>query len=222
MKQKEKREAIKLRRDGLSYGIIAKQLGVSKSSVHVWTKDVELNLDKLSRLNGNKLNGGRKGNITCAKKARLQRAAWQDEGRNLATKGDVNHVMLCMLYWAEGRKSKNTLAVSNTDAALLKIVKGFVDDFFNPQPEEYTIRINCYVNNGLTAKEIEKYWLKTLSLPKTCLRSSLFKSGCDGDYRKNRHVYGVCSLSLHRTDIVQHIFGAIQEYAAVNKPEWLG
>jgi hypothetical protein len=32
-------------------------------------------------------------------------------------------------------------------------------------------------------------------------------------------LYGVCEL--HSTRVVQHIYGAIQEYAGFDKPAWL-
>jgi hypothetical protein len=34
-------------------------------------------------------------------------------------------------------------------------------------------------------------------------------------------LYGVCALELHSTRVVQHIYGAIQEYAGFDKPAWL-
>lgn len=38
---------------------------------------------------------------------------------------------------------------------------------------------------------------------------------------KNKLPYGVCSLVLHNTQAVQHIYGAIQGYAG-EEPGWLG
>ena len=38
----------------------------------------------------------------------------------------------------------------------------------------------------------------------------------------NKLPYGTCRLSVHSTAIVQHIYGAIQEYAGFDRPEWLG
>ena len=33
--------------------------------------------------------------------------------------------------------------------------------------------------------------------------------------------YGTARLALHSTFIVQSIYGAIQEYAGIDRPEWL-
>ncbi len=38
---------------------------------------------------------------------------------------------------------------------------------------------------------------------------------------KNKLPYGVVRLSVHRTSMVQQIYGAIQEYAGFEEPRWL-
>jgi hypothetical protein len=39
--------------------------------------------------------------------------------------------------------------------------------------------------------------------------------------RKNKLPYGTCRLVVHDTALVQSIYGAIQEYAGFERPEWL-
>jgi hypothetical protein len=40
--------------------------------------------------------------------------------------------------------------------------------------------------------------------------------------KRNRLPYGVCSLRILRsTSLVQHAFGAIQEYAGFEEPRWI-
>ncbi|HEU0248062.1 MAG TPA: hypothetical protein VFR38_13335 [Gaiellaceae bacterium] len=40
--------------------------------------------------------------------------------------------------------------------------------------------------------------------------------------RKNRLPYGTVRVCVHRTDVVQSIYGAIQEYAGFERQAWLG
>jgi hypothetical protein len=40
--------------------------------------------------------------------------------------------------------------------------------------------------------------------------------------RKGRLPYGTCRLVVCDTSVVQSIYGAIQEYAGFDRPEWLG
>ena len=38
---------------------------------------------------------------------------------------------------------------------------------------------------------------------------------------RNKLPYGVVTLNVHSTWMVQHIYGAIQEYAGFDEPAWL-
>lgn len=38
---------------------------------------------------------------------------------------------------------------------------------------------------------------------------------------KNKLPYGVCTLRSHNTWMLQHIYGAIQEYGSFEEPAWL-
>lgn len=86
------------------------------------------------------------------------------------------------------------------------------------------MRLNVYTSNGLSLAEIEDYWLKTLQLPGICLRGHTLNHTptSSSGMKRNRLPYGVCSVRLLRsTRIVQHIYGAIQEYAGFDEPRWL-
>jgi len=39
--------------------------------------------------------------------------------------------------------------------------------------------------------------------------------------RFNRLPYGTCKLVVHSTEIIQTIYGSIQEFAGFNRPAWL-
>jgi hypothetical protein len=39
--------------------------------------------------------------------------------------------------------------------------------------------------------------------------------------RRNTLPHGTCRLTVHSTVIVQHLYGAIQEYGGFDRPEWL-
>jgi len=72
-------------------------------------------------------------------------------------------------------------------------------------------------------EEIERFWLSTLRLPSSCLRKSTVNtySKYSQKKRKNMLPYGTCRVVVHRTSVVQHIYGAIQEYGGFDRPEWL-
>lgn len=70
-----------------------------------------------------------------------------------------------MLYWAEGSKSGNMMQFANTDPNMMKFFVEFVEDN-GVNKEDMTASVNCYLNNGLTLKQVEDFWLGTLGLPR--------------------------------------------------------
>ncbi len=83
--------------------------------------------------------------------------------------------------------------------------------------------LHVYLGNGLELNEIEDYWLNLLELPRSCLRGHCVNPlpTSSSGRKRNKLPYGVCNLSVHSTEIVQHIYGAIQEYGGFEEPRWL-
>jgi transcriptional regulator with XRE-family HTH domain len=224
MKAIEREQARALRREGQSIKEICRALGVSKSSVSVWVRDIVLTEAQIQILQERKAvktgqsNGGR---TNRAKFLRL-RQEYQLEGRVKAREGDPLHLAGCMLYWAEGRKSRNRLELGNSDADMLLFYILFLRRSLRVQDDSMHLSITCYTNNGITLEEIESYWLNLLNLPRTCLRKSQVNLQPKSSNQLGRKLmYGVCSICVESTQLVQHVLGAIQEYTGIDKPEWL-
>jgi hypothetical protein len=128
-----------------------------------------------------------------------------------------------MLYWAEGSKSRNCLKLANSDPRMQQFFRRFLTASLGIDPERIRVSLNVYTTNGLAIEEIERYWLDLLDLPRTCVRKhTLDHMPTSSSGRgKNKLPYGVCSLRVNSTWAVQHVFGAIQEYAGFEEPAWL-
>jgi len=130
----------------------------------------------------------------------------------------------CMLYWAEGSKQRNTLTFANSDVEMVRFFLTFLRDSFGVLPADCRVRLNVYTNCGLPLHEIERHWLRTLALPASSVRGHTLDSypTSSSGGKRNKLPYGVCSLTIARsTHLVQHIYGAIQEYAGFQEPRWL-
>ncbi len=200
-------------------------LGVSKSSVSLWVRDIELTTEQQEALKeGQKQYGAaHKGSKAVAAKYREIRRQYQEEGRAKAREGDPLHLAGCMLYRAEGTKTRNALEFGNSDPAMALFYVRFLRECLNIDGENITVRIRCYLGNGLTLKEIEDYWLNLLDLPRSCIRQAQVNQPPKSSQQRGRKLkYGVCVIERSNTRVVQHVFGAIQEYIGVDKPKWLG
>lgn len=226
----ERAEARRLRRDeAMPIKRIAARLGVSPSSVHAWTRDIELTPEQHHQnLVGPR--GPANPEAVAARAAtwrrrnRERRRQFQLEGRDRARIGDALHMAGCMLYWAEGAKNRNTASLTNSDVHMLVFFRRFLHTCFDVGPADITICLNVYLNNGMRIDQVERYWLQALDLPTTCLRGHTLNHmpTSSSGRKKDRLPYGVCKLSVLRsTWLVQHIFGAIQEYGTFEEPRWL-
>lgn len=224
MKHVERDEARRLRHEqGLSIKDIAQELHVSKSSVSVWVRDIQLTDEQLAALDyrhnnhANRRNGSR----AVAEKYRELRRKYQEEGRVKAHERDPLHIAGCMLYWGEGSKTKN-LELANSDPDLIQFYVKFLHESLCIPDNEISIRIYCYTNNGLALREIEDFWLRILHLPQACLRKAITNLRPRSSEQKGRKLkYGMCRVVVHKVCALHHVLGAIQEYTGIDKPEWL-
>ena len=227
-KLEERAKARELRRAGLPYKRIAAQLKVSVGSVHLWTKDIELTDEqKSANLRGprgpHNPEHVRKRAQAWAARCRRVRAESQEEGRTAARRGDPLHLAGCMLYWAEGSKRRNAVQFTNSDPHMIVFFRRFLVESLGLDPAEIHLSINVYTNNGMGIDEIERYWLDMLGLPQSSARHHVLNhtpTSSSGRAR-NKLPYGVARLTVHKTCVVQQIYGAIQEYGQFEEPAWL-
>jgi hypothetical protein len=72
-------------------------------------------------------------------------------------------------------------------------------------------------------KEIESYWLKNLNLPNKNLRKTIINNlpKSSKSVKVNKLEYGTARITVCKTEIVQEIFGAIQEFGNFTNEKWL-
>ena len=220
-KPREKAEARRLREmEGLPIKVIAKRLGVSPSSVHLWTSDIEISPEHSAR---NLKRSRTAFAATWAEVHRERRRAFQEEGRRRARSDDPLYRSGCMLFWAEGSKDRNQLKMCNSDPHMLAFFRRFLTESIQVDPGTIRIRLHVYLGNGLSLRQIEEYWLNALDLPRSCLRKHSINPlpTSSSGKKRNKLPYGVCTLTVNSTQVVQQIYGAIQEYAEFEEPKWL-
>jgi hypothetical protein len=211
--------------DGLSLGEIARALEIAPTTARRWTLDIEVTAAQLAQIDARRIQAAQQASDANAALSRLRRLAWQHEGRAKARQGDPLHQAGCLLYWAEGTKTRNTVELANSDVNLTHLFVRFLAECFRVGPQQLAFSLHVYTGNGLTIEEIETRWLGRLGLPRSCLRkhSINLRPAPSSGTKKNKLPYGVGTIRvLKSTWLVQHIYGAIQQYGAFEEPRWLG
>ena len=213
------------RERGESIKEIAAALGVSTSSVSYGVRDIVLTPEQLDvlRQRNPALNGQLVGQKVRAARAREQRLRAQDEGRRTARRGEPLHAAGCMLFWAEGSRHRNAVKFSNSDPAMMGFFIHFLRGYFDIAEDRFRVWCNLHADHLERQRAVEDFWLATQALPRACLTKSTVNVYSRATRRKRTNMlpYGTCRLTIHDTAVVQHIYGAIQEYAGFDREEWL-
>jgi hypothetical protein len=224
----EQARARELRAAGMPYRAIAEALGVSVNSAYRWTHDIPLTAEQRRRnlrgptgpLNPERV---RRHVAWWVAHCRERRAVCQAEGRATAREGDPLHLAGCMLYWAEGAKARTAIQFTNSDARMVLLFRRFLTDCLGVDRSTIRMSLNVYTNNGLSIEQIEVYWLELLDLPRSSIRKHALnhRPTSSSGRARNKLPYGVCTLTVSNSWMLQHIYGAIQEYGGFEEPAWL-
>jgi predicted transcriptional regulator len=213
--------ARRLRSEGRSIKSIARELHVAQSTASLWVRDVPLSpeqRERLDRLTDRQLAGLR----TQVQRAREARLEAQELGRMIARIDEPLHWAGCMLFWAEGSKNRNNVIFTNSDVGMMRFFLRFLRECYDVHDENVRLSINCFLGNGKSLAEIEAWWLERLELPPSCLRkATINRPSSASKFVRRPLVHGTARLAVGSTRMVQSIYGAIQEYAGIDRPEWL-
>ena len=224
-KPEERQAARQLRQQhGLSIKEIATKLGVARSSVSVWVRDIALTAQQQARLDDRNKHHPAQRNGSRANKAkhRKQREYYQQEGRLKAREGDMLHSWGCMLYWAEGNKARNMIAFSNSDVDMMRLFIRSLRESLCICDKDIRFRVNCYTDSKERQEEVVQYWCDALELAEEKTRTHSFNAKPISSKQTNdKLVWGVCRVEVYNTRAIQHIYGAIQEYVGVEKDNWI-
>jgi transcriptional regulator with XRE-family HTH domain len=227
MKTAERELARKLRREeGLPINEIARRVGVSKSSVSLWVRDIKLTAEQHEALQAMNpaYNRQLSGWLRVAERHRAKRIAAQESGRELARRREPLHLAGCMLYWGEGAKGPpNQVCFSNSDPEMARLFVRFLKTYFEIRDTDIRITCHLFADHVERQREVERYWLNVTGLPDASLRKSVVNLYSRSSKRKrvNKLPNGTCQVVLSRVHVLQSILGSIQEYAGFERPAWL-
>jgi len=107
---------------------------------------------------------------------------------------------------------------------MIRLFARFLRTCFSVPAQSCRLWCNLFADHAARVRELEDFWLAVAGLPRSCLARTTVNrySGYTKRKRTNKLPYGTCRLTVHSTEIVQVLYGSIQELAGVEHPEWLG
>lgn len=212
-----KKEAIRLRKMGLSYFEINNRLSVPKSTLSGWVKGIKLSNSQKQRLFLKGVEARKKGSAALMK-SRVTRTA-EIIKRASEEIGPLNDKSLMLigitLYWAEGSKQwkgniSKGVVFNNSDPKMVQVFLKWLKECLNISDDRIVFEIYIHKSHKKTIKELVSYWSRVTKFPEINFKKIYFKKNKIHTIRRNRGLdySGVLRISVRKsTDLSREIAG---------------
>lgn len=214
-KLEEKNLAMNLRREGLSYKEISKKVTVSKSTLSLWCRDIELTNLQKARLQNNKESGQHKGSLVAADNKRIRRheltkKIYEEAVIEIGSLNKRDRFLTGLsLYVGEGYKKESSIGFTNSDSKLITFMMMWFKEFCQIPEEKF--RGAIWIHDNLDKGTALEYWstlsgIPTIQFHKTYVSKN---KNASNKIRKNIHPYGIFSIRISDSFQQRKILGWI-------------
>jgi hypothetical protein len=198
----EREQARRLRASGLPMAEIAARLGVSRSSVSLWARDVPFEPHPRGT-------GGRRrapNALQRRKQAEIDRLL--AEGRDRLGRLSEREFLVAgvALYAGEGSKGDGRLRFANSDPRMVAFFCSWLRRFF--EVDESRLRVHLYLHQGLDLAASIAYWSALTGIPATQFLKP-YRAVPDPSIRHAKHVHGCVSIGYSCSATHRSIMGLV-------------
>lgn len=186
----EKERAIELRKKGLSYKDIQKEVKVAKSSLSLWLKDTPLTQKEKAALKNRLDSNISRGRIKASASNRAKRLEREKARLPLIQKEFISFSSETLfhlgvgLYWAEGAKNSGTVMFINTDVEMVRVILSWIERY--TEYNRSMLRYRLYIHKPYAHENCEGKWAEALHVSLTNFTKTSYKPTNKGvKYRKN-------------------------------------
>jgi len=217
----KKLRAARLRRRGKTYGEIAQNIKISKSTAYDWTRQIKLSKNARIKIERKLKEAFRKGftaynkmygKIRSYEAAKIRRNIEEKSSKEIK-RLSLNDLKLIgsALYWAEGNKKHRWhLRFGNSDPEIVRVIMQFFREVCKIPNKKIRARIHVYP--GIVQKKALNFWSRITKLPKrNFYKPQMQISRASKNKRaKNTLPYGTLHLVAGNTEITSMVKGWIQ------------
>ena len=180
---------------------IATTLGVSKSSVSLWVRDIPFEVRR-------RRSGPRRPHAQhLAKLAEIARCDAEGAER-IGTLSDAAFLAAGVaLYAGEGAKRDGRVLFANTDAAMVTFFCSWLRRFF--VVDEQRLRVRVYLHDGLDLDVAEAFWAQVTGVPRVQFRAP-YRAKADPTIRVAKHEHGCVYVGYSCSHTHREIMGLVR------------
>lgn len=202
-----KKEAIKLRKRGLSYNEIRKKIPVAKSTLSLWLKSVPLKEEHRKRLYTKQIEILARGPQSQKERRKREVDAIIEGAKkeiSFPLSKEAYQLFGVAIYWSEGSKTKH-FEVTNSDPRLIAFMVEWFRTIFNISSKQMKAHLNIYKQQD--EKKLKRFWSELTGIPVGNFGKSFIKPPNKG-YKKNTLYYGTIKVRIAcGTDMRHKVFG---------------
>jgi predicted transcriptional regulator len=209
MKLIEKNIAIELRHRGYAINKIASEIGVAKSSVSLWVRNVKLTNEQTENLKSLPFTTSA---IENRRRSRLKNEFEKRQSIISTAKSEIINIdnynlwlIGVMLYWAEGGKTQRMVRFSNGDPKMIKIIMKFFEIVCKVPAEKF--RGHIHIHQSLDSNSAENYWSSISGIPLNQFFKTYRKPNKSSQNKKNTLPNGVLDVYVLNTKLFYKIQG---------------
>jgi transcriptional regulator with XRE-family HTH domain len=219
-KSAKRLEAERLRaEEGLSYREIEEAIGVSRSTLSHWLRDIPLTEEQKARLQER----------IRANRAAFAARAWKvnrdryKQAREEARRGGerimedvpdetcVDELALAMLYLGDGTKTGGRVQMASTNPDILRYFLWSLRSLYEVEEERISFRLNLVEAARPLEQELIRWWARELDCSEDQFNKTQFDTRSH-QTKVTEDYYGVCTITHNSTYLKERILGLAQAY----------
>lgn len=188
--------AVELRRRGWSYNVIAKRLGVGKSTLSHWLREIpyEPNKTVIERI---RLGPARSAANKARRKLEHIRSLRAEGRRQIGEISDRDLLLLGLgLYMGEGTKLYEDVRIVNSDPQVIRVAMEWFRRSCGVPNQNFAVVVHVYPDSSPTASV--RYWARVIGVPQGQFEKVQVDRRLNKSRRKRRQLpYGTAHVRVY-------------------------
>lgn len=207
-------EAIKLRFKGYTYGQIKRELGIAKSTLSDWLRNLPLSEKQERLLTKNRISAKdiriEKFRLTYRNKRieKMKRVFSEQKGELLPLSNKELFIAGVFLYWGEGSKQRNIISISNTNPLVIQFAKYWMVNILKVSVSKLQIRLHLY--SDMDIDEHIGFWSQTLNISKKQFKPPYIKKTTREGLTYKSFGHGTCNLMCFSSELSNKVAMSIK------------
>ena len=203
-------QARKMREKGLPYSQIKAKLGVSKSTLSYWLRDMPLSRERINSLRATSPRRIERFRDTMEEKRNLRLS----EVRKKVMKdiGTLSKRELFLaglfLYWGEGGKTKRyTITLANTDPNMIRFYLKWLEVMEIPSIK---IKVRLHLYTDMDMERETRFWIRETKLPRKNFQKPHLKKTLYKEVIQKGFGHGTCNIIVDGRDVSEYVLESLK------------